>query len=174
MPNAKTWTHRRIERLRRLWTEGRTASEIARILAGGITRNAVLGKIHRLGLAGRGLSPRGRLARPEGSAGGCRRNGPAQARVTASRGETLPDERLTRERRTGETLAGEPRTGLETILSISRGCRWPMGDPQHDGFRLCGRPVARGAYCAAHALCAYQPFRAGGATARARHGCRLD
>ena len=47
-----SWTDERIERLRALWSEGKSASEIARIL-GGVTRNAVIGKVHRLNLTGR-------------------------------------------------------------------------------------------------------------------------
>ncbi len=46
------WTEERVEKLKELWAEGLSASEIARVL-GGVTRNAVIGKVHRLRLAGR-------------------------------------------------------------------------------------------------------------------------
>src|SRR6266545_4850911 len=46
------WTEQRIEMLRRLWGQGQTASQIA-VALGGVTRNAVIGKAHRLGLTGR-------------------------------------------------------------------------------------------------------------------------
>lgn len=48
-----SWTDERVELLSRLWLEGRSASQIATVLGGGLTRNAVIGKVHRLGLAGR-------------------------------------------------------------------------------------------------------------------------
>src|ERR1700689_3208048 len=56
-----SWTDERVEQLKSLWTEGLSASQIARTL-GGVTRNAVIGKVHRLGLAGR--APRPRAERP--------------------------------------------------------------------------------------------------------------
>ncbi len=49
------WTEERVEQLKTLWTEGLSASQIARVM-GGVTRNAVIGKVHRLGLAGRATS----------------------------------------------------------------------------------------------------------------------
>ena len=57
-----SWTDERVELLRKLWTEGHSASQIAAQL-GGVTRNAVIGKVHRLGLSGRGKSTRPSTAR---------------------------------------------------------------------------------------------------------------
>ena len=57
------WTEERVEQLRTLWTEGLSASQIARVL-GGVTRNAVIGKVHRLGLSGRAKSPSSATPRP--------------------------------------------------------------------------------------------------------------
>src|SRR5262245_23827496 len=58
-----TWTDERVETLKKLWTEGLSASQIAAEL-GGVTRNAVIGKVHRLGLAGRAKSPSSTAPRP--------------------------------------------------------------------------------------------------------------
>src|SRR6201981_1160729 len=58
-----TWTDERVETLKKLWTEGLSASQIAAEL-GGITRNAVIGKVHRLGLSGRAKSPSSSAPRP--------------------------------------------------------------------------------------------------------------
>ncbi len=55
MNDAVTWTDERVELLKRLWGEGLSASQIAAEI-GGVTRNAVIGKVHRLGLSGRGKS----------------------------------------------------------------------------------------------------------------------
>src|ERR1041385_8441596 len=57
MTQLLNWTDDRVEQLKTLWTEGLSASQIARVL-GGVTRNAVIGKVHRLGLAGRAVPAR--------------------------------------------------------------------------------------------------------------------
>jgi GcrA cell cycle regulator len=59
-----SWTDDRVELLSRLWLEGKSASQIATALGGGLTRNAVIGKVHRLGLAGR-VKPNGAGPAPE-------------------------------------------------------------------------------------------------------------
>ena len=56
------WTEERVELLKKLWSDGLSASQIAGRL-GGITRNAVIGKVHRLGLAGRATTSRMRAPR---------------------------------------------------------------------------------------------------------------
>jgi len=55
-PDMQTWTDERVEQLKKLWADGLSASQIAGEL-GGITRNAVIGKVHRLGLSGRAKAP---------------------------------------------------------------------------------------------------------------------
>lgn len=143
---ASAWTPDRVERLKALWLEGRSADEIARALNGGLSRSAVLGKVHRLGL----------------SAGRPARAGPATPRV----------KRL-RERRAGPpaeverpSVASSPPRGLREddlptgerdLLALRRDqCRWPYGEPE-TGLSFCGRPVARGAFCRDHAEVAYRP-----------------
>ncbi|NBR12467.1 MAG: GcrA cell cycle regulator, partial [Alphaproteobacteria bacterium] len=59
-----SWTDERVELLRKLWNQGLSASQIATELANGITRNAVIGKVHRLGLSGRAKAPSSQAARP--------------------------------------------------------------------------------------------------------------
>lgn len=143
MPAASAWTDDRVHTLTRLWRDGLSASQIARALAGGITRNAVIGKVHRLGLSGRAkpstpsLSPRreARLRRPI-------------RRAATVRGPTP-----------SPPVQPPPEVGCATILSVRRGqCRWPIGDPLAVGFCLCGAPAIRGAYCAGHAEIAYRPL----------------
>jgi GcrA cell cycle regulator len=141
--SAAFWTPQRVERLTRLWSEGASASEIARVLGEGATRNAVIGKIHRLGLAGR----------PEPSRPGRRASvvePPPQPRRRRRLPRPLPPSVAPNE--------PPPEQGCATILSVGRhACRWPIGDPLAEGFTLCGRPAVRGAYCAPHAAIAYQP-----------------
>ena len=59
-----SWTDERVEQLKLHWMEGKTASQIASLLGHGVSRNAVIGKVHRLGLAGRAKSPNSGGARP--------------------------------------------------------------------------------------------------------------
>lgn len=108
--SASSWTDDRVQILSRLWREGQSANQIARALAGGVTRNAVIGKIHRLGLSGRARRARSKSKPPRASR---QRVGPARMFAKA----TLPD-----------CTMRAPQTGLATIVSICRGqCRWPLG-----------------------------------------------
>jgi GcrA cell cycle regulator len=139
--NAINWSDDRVEQLKTLWTEGLSASQIARAL-GGVTRNAVIGKVHRLGLAGR-ASP-SRAERPRVS---------MSPKVPSLRSHQPP-----------APIVEEDPLQLEdgnfaTVLTISdRMCRWPIGDPSASEFHFCGRsPKSGSPYCEAHARKAYQP-----------------
>ena len=138
---ASAWTEDRIDRLRTLWLEGHSAARIARELGAGLTRSAVLGKVHRMGLSAGRPRPRG-----------------ASAVVRSP-----PRDRRPPSPPVSEALAGPapvPDQGRTTLLSVRRcECRWPYGDPRAGGFSLCGRPVARGAFCGPHAAVAYRPGR---------------
>src|ERR1700744_3784179 len=140
------WSEDRGEQLKSLWTEGLSASQIARAL-GGVTRNAVIGKVHRLGLAGR-ASP-SRSERP-------RLPMAPKAPVVRSHLPAVP------------VVEEDPLTfddgSHATVLTISdRMCRWPIGDPAASEFHFCGHsPKAGSPYCEAHARKAYQPPQARG------------
>lgn len=149
-----SWTTARVDALTRLWREGLSASQIARSLAGGVTRNAVIGKIHRLGLSGRSTASRpgartrhaarpARLPRPVS---------PPAAPDRPTRPPALPAPPAM------DVETGRPEVGLASIVNIGRRqCRWPIGEPGTEGFSLCGRPMVRGAFCGCHANRAYQP-----------------
>lgn len=140
------WTDERVDRLKRLWLEGRTAEQIARELKNGISRSAVLGKVHRLGLS---------AGRP-GRVPAASRPGTPRARV--ERSVTRPVKRAATDAPalSFESAPDLPSRGM-TILTVKPGqCRWPYGDPADAGFSLCGRPVARGAFCAGHAAVGYR------------------
>ena len=146
------WTDERVETLKKLWQDGLVASQIAKQL-GGVTRNAVIGKVHRLGLSGRAAPSK--PARPAFKAPRPQR--PAAAAPSAPRriAEPAPVE------------AAEPQPparyveeapGSATVLTLgAHMCKWPIGDPSSDGFTFCGRRVSEGPYCAEHARIAYQP-----------------
>ena len=137
------WTDERVEQLRSLWTEGLSASQIARVL-GGVTRNAVIGKVHRLGLAGRASPSRAERPRlPSAPKVQARPHNPAQP-VVEEEPVILDD------------------GSFATVLTINdRMCRWPIGDPSENEFHFCGRKPKNGSpYCEAHARKAYQPQQA--------------
>ena len=132
------WTEERIEQLKNLWNEGLSASQIARVL-GDVTRNAVIGKVHRLGLAGRAGPVRAERPRTG-------RRSPMH--ISAPQPEIVEEEPIVLE-------DGK----FATVLTINdRMCRWPIGDPSENEFHFCGRkPKAGSPYCEAHARKAYQP-----------------
>jgi GcrA cell cycle regulator len=150
---ASAWTQDRIDRLKRLWKEGQTAEQIAKDLANGISRNAVLGKVYRMGLsAGRVAAPP--KARPGVSPPSTSRVAIPAAPIIAAPalGETPPGANLPVDR------PQPPETGRASLLSVRRHeCRWPLGEPGSQAFSLCGQPAVRGAYCGPHARIAYRP-----------------
>lgn len=146
------WILERTEKLIALWKEGRTAAWIARALGPGVSRCAVLGKVYRLGLA---RGPEARQARPA-----------TAPREKRRRDEETASQRMGRPSGPGKArMAGAssaatvatPSSPTTTILAVGRGqCRWPYGHSGEADFGLCGRSVARGAFCAAHAEVGYQ------------------
>jgi GcrA cell cycle regulator len=162
MANAGlTWTEERTERLKELWTEGLSASQIAAELGQDVSRNAVLGKAHRLGLA-QGESKRANSPRP------CQPARPPDQPVPA---EPPPQNNLdlvpmTPNRPSAKAAELPLREGAivpqpegVTIMELREGvCRWPLGDPTTPEFRYCGARAAECLpYCAQHAQMAYQP-----------------
>ena len=142
------WDDERVELLKKLWAEGLSASQIASKM-GGVTRNAVIGKVHRLGLSGRATP-----AKPK--------RGTSSETTT-----TFPVEKPSITK-TSLPSAPEPEftapiildTGdLTTVATLQRNmCKWPVGDPATDDFHFCGQSTAPGkSYCAYHAHMAFQP-----------------
>lgn len=131
------WTDERVEQLKKLWSEGLSASQIAKQL-GGVTRNAVIGKVHRLGLSGRATPSR-----------------PARRTVKPARPRTTTATTAPASVEPAVLPSGEFATVLTLRDSM---CKWPIGDPASSSFRFCGRKTgADHTYCEAHADMAYQP-----------------
>jgi GcrA cell cycle regulator len=150
-----SWTDERVELLKKLWQDGLSASQIAAEL-GGITRNAVIGKVHRLGLSGRAKSP-------SSSAPRARKPRSHMMRVprTMSRGNTALALAYEMEPEPEPELIeniipiGQRRTLLELTDAT---CRWPIGDPASSEFFFCGGAPLNGLpYCSYHSRVAYQP-----------------
>jgi GcrA cell cycle regulator len=160
-----SWTDERVEQLRQHWIEGKSASQIALLLGHGLTRNAVIGKVHRLGLAGRAKSPSssGSHSRPSSQQSARRAAAPRAAPVSPRmvRGATaLAVEPQTAAAAEPQAFEGVvlPMSLRVTIIELKEAmCRWPLGDPASPDFRYCGSPTANGPYCAYHGRLAYQP-----------------
>jgi GcrA cell cycle regulator len=164
------WTEQRIEVLRKLWGQGQTASQIAAIL-GGITRNAVIGKAHRLGLTGRpspikreaGASPQPRRR----TAAAPSRRLPGSGQPGGLHGQPLPQTHgasqaalAPQQARVQMPIPPAPppaRPAPRASAHVgSKTCSWPMGDPKQPGFHFCGEPAEMGKpYCHQHCHVAY-------------------
>ena len=151
------WTDERVELLKKLWAEGLSASQIAGRL-GSVTRNAVIGKVHRLGLSGRATTsrmkshrPRPRMAAKRMAKGGrfAPLGNPAfRALYAEADAYQPPVEEL--------VIPANERKYIQTLTECS--CRWPIGDPQASDFHFCGKNKVPGLpYCEFHARRAFQP-----------------
>ncbi|KRB58854.1 GcrA cell cycle regulator [Rhizobium sp. Root708] len=163
------WTDERVEKLKKLWSEGLSASQIAAQL-GGVSRNAVIGKVHRLSLPGRA------------KAGGTTTTARTPKRTTtAPRAPNYASRVATRTvtRQQGATMLKEEidvnaieevrfRPASNVVIPISRRlglteltertCKWPVGDPLKDDFHFCGcESPDSSPYCTYHQRMAYQP-----------------
>jgi GcrA cell cycle regulator len=146
------WTNERVEELRRLWGQGQTASRIAELL-GGITRNAVIGKAHRLGLCGRPSPIRREEGAPRREAAQRLSPPPIAERAILESGPAMP--RMA-EPPAPPPLPAAPGAQPKTAHG-ARSCSWPVGDPKQAGFHFCGDEAVPGRpYCAAHCAQAYQ------------------
>ncbi len=172
---AAYWTPERVDLLRRLWSEGRSASAVAGIMPGA-TRNAVLGKVHRLGLVqGQAClradrlpaarpSPASRSARAPGPAIPAGPEAPASGRASATRCRMATTEApvatVSTVRTAGPTSDVTRAPGVGPLIALAQltrtTCRFPVGEPDRPGFGFCGGLRTRGAYCAGHAAVAYR------------------
>jgi GcrA cell cycle regulator len=160
------WTDERVELLRKLWSEGLSASQIAAQL-GSVTRNAVIGKVHRLKLSSRGRTTVAapRQKKTSSSAGGSKSatRAPTVTRsITTSIGATALQtqfdvEPVVRYRPAQDVVVPISRR-LQLVQLSERTCKWPNGDPLTEEFSFCGNDTAAtGPYCTYHSRIAFQP-----------------
>ncbi len=155
------WTDDRVEMLKKLWMEGLSASQIANRM-GGITRNAVIGKVHRLGLSGRATTSRVSRTRT--------RKPRAPSSPVTNMFRSAGNAALKADQSLAPDYRPEPKPAIIHELQIPPGerasiltlndntCRWPIGDPEDEDFYFCGRqPQDNLPYCQHHVSIAYQP-----------------
>ncbi|WP_189370293.1 GcrA family cell cycle regulator [Tateyamaria omphalii] len=180
-----SWTDERVELLKKMWGEGQSASQIAKEL-GGVTRNAVIGKVHRLGLSNRAggggssTSTAKAEAKPKPAPKAkaepkvqpktepavkpveTKTSLPARKQIIPA-GQPLPPQPSANEI-SPEALAKvnevEKKAKKISLMELTeRTCKWPVGDPATDNFWFCGLPVQQGKpYCEAHVGVAFQPM----------------
>ena len=176
-----SWTDERVEVLKKMWGEGQSASVIAKEL-GGVTRNAVIGKVHRLGLSNRVTStsakaaakgkpkvePKAQPAAPATSRKAVSalenvRITPPAVRKIIPAGQPLPPQPSANEI-SPEALAKvseiEKTAKRISLMELTeKTCKWPVGDPATEDFWFCGLSVKVGKpYCEAHVGVAFQPM----------------
>ncbi len=169
------WTDERVELLKKLWMEGLSASQIAAELGDGVTRNAVIGKVHRLKLSARAkptnTAPR---ARPAARPAAPRR--PASPSASSAGMSAKPRVSMARPQVMGATaLAAAPEMETELYVAPAAAelfipedkrlnllqlnehtCKWPIGDPLSKDFYFCGQhSLETGPYCEFHSRRAY-------------------
>lgn len=177
-----SWTDERVEELKAMWNEGKSASQIAKTL-GGVTRNAVIGKVHRLGLSNRNAQPAKEeaAAKPAPEPQAARPApepkpepvavDPAPAverpvvrdvpRRPVSVSPPLPPapSDVNAEALANLTEVERKARKLDLMDLTERTCKWPIGDPATDKFWFCGLPATAGKpYCEAHVAVAFQPM----------------
>jgi GcrA cell cycle regulator len=150
-----SWTDERVELLKKLWADGLSASQIAAEL-GGITRNAVIGKVHRLGLSGRAKSASSGSPRPRKARAPMLRMGRTSIRGNTALAHAYEIEAAAEPELIDNVIPiGQRRTILELTEQT---CHWPVGDPSSSEFFFCGGNTINGLpYCAYHSRVAYQP-----------------
>ena len=139
-----SWTDEKVSKLKELWGKGNTASEIAKII-GGISRNAVIGKAHRLNLSAK-----------------------IKTRAAASNQNfqnTLGEKNIKIKRNRKSKFKSliidknfEPENPKQLEELDEDSCKWPIGHPDEKSFYFCGRSSLKDfSYCKLHLLYAYQP-----------------
>ncbi len=169
------WTDERVELLRRLWSEGLSASQIAAQI-GGVSRNAVIGKVHRLKLSGRGkqtsAQPRAKkpvpVAQSARSTSSARTTSPGGSSRISSHTHAVGATALKADYQVqaiaatvlefAPALTPPVSKALKLVELSERTCKWPIGDPLAVDFNFCGNDSGdAGPYCQFHAKMAYQP-----------------
>ena len=139
-----SWTEDKVNKLKELWGKGKTASQISEII-GGVSRNAVIGKAHRLNLSAK-IKTRSAVTNKELERSN-ENNNPLSKRSRKSRFKSLIIEK-----------DFEPENPKQLEELDENSCKWPIGHPNESDFYFCGRSSLKDfSYCRLHILYAYQP-----------------
>jgi GcrA cell cycle regulator len=158
------WTDERIAILKRGWEGGKTATQIAEELGEGVTRNAVIGKAHRLGLESRPSPVKNSDEAPAKPAPKAAAPAAPEAPPPSPRAEPRVVEARSPEPAAPAPApvrtkpVGKAKGARTTLLDLNdKVCKWPIGHPGEPDFHFCGKPSQAGfPYCTEHCLVAYQ------------------
>ena len=160
------WTEQQITTLKQMWGNGFSASEIARSLGNGLTRNAVIGKAHRLKLSVGGAAASTKREDPlSTNVGGSVLASMTKVSKKRVMLRPLPPVQMPEGMAARTFIRETPRPidnahrgeGIAVTKATERQCRWPIGDPRSPDFRFCGCTAHEGMpYCVDHARVAYQ------------------
>ena len=139
-----SWNEEKVDKLKKLWGKGNTASQIAEII-GGLSRNAIIGKAHRLNLSSKFKTRNSTSGHSYQNT--TEKNDPKQKKEKNSKFKSLIIEK---------NFEPENPKKLEELDESS--CKWPIGHPEEEAFYFCGRSSLKDfSYCKLHLLYAYQP-----------------
>ena len=142
------WTPEKVNKLKELWGKGSTAAQIASII-GEVSRNAVIGKAHRLNLQARATSKKTRQ----------KINVEESNTTTEAKTQKLGRKARFKALLLDKNFEQENPKKLEELTDET--CRWPIGHPYEEKFYFCGRkPMEKFPYCKLHVLYAFQPKNA--------------
>ena len=136
-----SWNSEKEEKLKKLWGKGSTASEIAQII-GGVTRNAVIGKVWRLGLSVKSGTQKIKKSKEEKKN---LTNSEKKISIKSKFKSILLDKNF------------EPENPKSLEELTEKTCKWPTGHPNEESFYFCGRSPVKGySYCRLHVLYSFQ------------------
>ena len=164
---SNVWTEERVEKLRAWWAEGRSAGQVEALFGGVMSRNAIIGKVHRLGLERRryGVDPKMAKLRREARRRAASNNQLFPPPPPSAKGFSFgrnPHQCPVMEPSSIIEVEDVPPSQRKALVNLEpEDCRWPIGDPLHEDFGFCGARAVDGAqapYCAHHLMRAFTPL----------------